>query len=60
MYGGIVENLTIGSVEEGSNGALNITINDGKLENGTYRMVYEDVNKTPITGITDITKFTIS
>lgn len=60
MYGGVVENLTIGSVEEGSNGALNITINDGKLENGTYRMVYEDVNKTPITGITDITQFTIS
>ena len=60
MYGGVVENLTIGSVEEGPNGALNITINDGKLENGTYRMVYEDVNKTPITGITDITKFTIS
>lgn len=60
MYGGVVENLTIGSVEEGSNGALNITINDGKLENGTYRMVYEDVNKIPITGITDITQFTIS
>lgn len=59
MYGGVIVNETIGEVETTTN-AINITINDGELESGSYRMVYEDVNKTPITGLTDITQFTIS
>ena len=59
MYGGVVENLNIGEVTE-SSGALNIVINDDSLQSGTYRMVYEDANREPLSGVTEITQFTIS
>lgn len=58
IFGGVVVNQTIGEVETDS-GAINISINDDALESGTYRMVYEDANRTPITGYTTINEFTI-
>ena len=59
VYGGVVVNETIGEVTA-SDGAINISVDDDALESGTYRMVYEDANKQPITGYTNITSFTIS
>ena len=58
FFGGVIENTVIGDVET-SGGAINISINDGSLDSGSYKMVYEDVNRTPITGYTNINEFTI-
>ena len=58
FYGGVIENMTIGEVES-SGGIINISINDGSLDSGTYRMVYEDASRTPLAGYTDIEQFTI-
>ena len=58
FYGGVIENMTIGDVES-SGGIINISINDGSLDSGTYRMVYEDASRTPLARYTDIEQFTI-
>ena len=58
-YGGKYEVQSIGSVTESSTDYINISINDNALPSGTYTLVYEDANRTPIDGIDKITKFTI-
>lgn len=58
FYGGVVVDNTVGEVDT-SNGAINISIYDDALESGTYKMVYEDANRSPITGYTIINEFTI-
>lgn len=60
MYGGEMENIPeIGTVNKTSSD-LTITINDNALESGTYKMFYEDSNRTPLERVDEITEFTIS
>ena len=48
----------VGSVTKGSSG-FTITIDDNELENGTYKMIYEDSTRTPLENVDEITEFTI-
>ena len=60
VYGGKYEIQSVGSVTESSTDYINISINDNALPSGTYTLMYEDANRTPIDGIDKITKFTIN
>ena len=48
----------VGSVTKDSSG-FTITIDDNELENGTYKMIYEDSTRTPLENVDEITEFTI-
>ena len=60
VYGGHQSGTTtIGEVETVSS-TINITIDDDALDAGTYTMVYEDENRTPLANVDKITEFTVS
>lgn len=57
-YGGYFSGITsMGEVIEASKA---ITINDGELQSGTYKLYYEDENGTPLENYDEITEFIIS
>lgn len=61
VYGGVLETIVydeIGTVNK-STSDLTITINDNALQSGTYKMFYEDINRSIIDRIDEITEFTI-
>ena len=62
IYGGVLETTIydeIGTVNK-SLSDLTITINDNALQSGTYKMFYEDLTRTPLDRVDEITEFTIS
>lgn len=57
-YGGYFSGIT--SIGEVSEQTKSITINDGELPSGTYKIMYENENGTPLENYDKITEFTIS
>lgn len=58
QYGGYFSGIT--SIGEVSETTKAISINDGQLQSGTYKLVYIDENGDPLTNYDKITDFTIS
>lgn len=58
QYGGYFSGIT--SIGEVSEATKAISINDGQLQSGTYKLVYEDENGDQLTNYDKITEFTIS
>lgn len=57
-YEGYFSGIT--SIGEVVDETKDITINDGQLQSGTYKLVYVDENGDPLTNYDKITEFTIS
>ena len=59
FYGGVVEYQEVGEITK-SGDTISLAISDNALPTGdTYTLMYEDINRNPISGIDKITDFTL-